>query len=1253
MSSDGADRGTDMEGPFSGWLSGGAGSESGLVQLAQAPGGNLGEPIGQVDTLQGEATIIRVDGSKVVAAKGTPVYQGDTVATGKAGNLGIVFADKSTFALGKDGHMTLDEMVYDPATTTGKMAVNVAEGVFSFVSGQIAKTGADAMVVKTPVATIGVRGTAVAGRAGPEGTPNSFSMLPEPGGFSGELSVRTAVGIETLNQPFASTAVTSKFNAPSLPVIVPAQFVSRAFGDTFKTIGLPAAPAAPTGPAPSPSGAPSAATTAAATSSAQQQAATRAFEQSLAQGKSPAEAMAAAAEQGANVQHVEKWDKIGVGPFANQAIANAVAKDILDAQTGKAQGGLGAQKDPLGAGRGGTADFGANAAQTGAAKDAGEAAREAIQKEVKQIAKEIKENIVNAPPQTLSQMVNQGFMELAAFNSGLALGLGGLAGGAQAKGFDLGGLVQDIAGTFAANFASQVIGSSMNNAIAPQMFNSDGSIKGEALGAVVNSVLSASQIVNDPQLLGNFFQNANFQGPAGNIVPPSVQNYINQQITQTITQTVISQGTTSTFSETLAGTTGNDNLTGGDGNTQFRMAQGLGLGGSDTLNGGLGTDELSIVNLEDIQFVFDAAAKTISYANNGGSISGSISLNSVEQIFAGAAGQTLTGINSGVSSGGALLNSTGTGVRLALDETSGYGYIWSGTAANDTMSILDGASLGYLSHTIGTSGTSTPKTTFGGMLFGLGGNDVLTGSSTGDNIIFGGTGDDTITVTTAAGQTSALYGEEGDDTFVINGTGTNAFSGAILGGSNTGDNDKVTTAELTLDLGTTGFGFTGIETIENTHTAAANVITIRGDMTVGNGGGVATITAGHASSILKSSGVVLNVMNVAMTNIVELHNTSTAAGGTFAGQFYLSDSQLSGITTFTSAAAGGTIYIMGGGTADFVGKTYNDIANFRGSTANDTFVMNFSDITGGYSISGSTGTDVLEVFNSAGTMTDSHFANISGFETLKLADAAGNNITLGGNAQTSFGGTVTIDGSAVVNNAVTIDGSALQAGYALHASLSNSTQANTVSGGGCSDSLTGGSGADTLTGNAGNDTLIGGDGGDTLYGGAGDDILTGGNNFDSFVFLGGAASTLGTDRITDFSGINPFGGTPGTGQNDKIVLGASDLGIASVGYEEIAWDGTSTLLNLVTASSNVIVLTGNAGTLANAITALASGNASATNAVLLFHDSANATANTLTMAHTTDLNAGTGTNSVLATFDGVTNTAHAASLDSSDFIAQV
>jgi len=54
----------------------------------------------------------------------------------------------------------------------------------------------------------------------------------------------------------------------------------------------------------------------------------------------------------------------------------------------------------------------------------------------------------------------------------------------------------------------------------------------------------------------------------------------------------------------------------------------------------------------------------------------------------------------------------------------------------------------------------------------------------------------------------------------------------------------------------------------------------------------------------------------------------------------------------------------------------------------------------------------------------------------------------------------------------------------------------------------------------------------------------------------------------------------------------------------------------------------------SALTALASGNATATNAVFIFNNSASS--NTGTLAYTTDMAGGAGTNVSFATFNGVT-----------------
>ncbi len=61
-------------------------------QYAQA-GGEQGEPIGQVETVEGSGQIVRADGTSEVLEAGVPIYQGDTVVTADGSTAGVIFSD--------------------------------------------------------------------------------------------------------------------------------------------------------------------------------------------------------------------------------------------------------------------------------------------------------------------------------------------------------------------------------------------------------------------------------------------------------------------------------------------------------------------------------------------------------------------------------------------------------------------------------------------------------------------------------------------------------------------------------------------------------------------------------------------------------------------------------------------------------------------------------------------------------------------------------------------------------------------------------------------------------------------------------------------------------------------------------------------------------------------------------------------------------------------------------------------------------
>ena len=197
------------------------------------------DAIGRVDMVEGEVFVIR-NGEKIALGKDDPILQGDTILTGTDGSVGVTFIDDTVFSLGADGEMTIDEMVYDADKQEGKFAANMVTGVFSFISGEIAKIDPDGMSINTPVGTIGIRGTKVAGVAAAEGTENSVSLLPETGRdgqtIIGEVVLTNASGSVVLNQVGATVQLSSSNQVPPTPVVLSTQQIQQSYGKTLTTL---------------------------------------------------------------------------------------------------------------------------------------------------------------------------------------------------------------------------------------------------------------------------------------------------------------------------------------------------------------------------------------------------------------------------------------------------------------------------------------------------------------------------------------------------------------------------------------------------------------------------------------------------------------------------------------------------------------------------------------------------------------------------------------------------------------------------------------------------------------------------------------------------------------------------------------------------------------------------------------------------------------------------------------------------------
>ncbi len=169
-------------------------------QLAQAaPGpapGPAAQPIGHADVASGTVSVVR-DGVARDLAVGDPVYQGDVIRTGADGTVGILLADRTITTLGNASRLVLDEMIFDPESEEGSLNMTAVEGLFVVVSGAIAKSSPDAMVIKTPAASIGIRGTLVYLKVSTEGV--WLSLGEEAGGYVGQVVVQNDISFVSMD----------------------------------------------------------------------------------------------------------------------------------------------------------------------------------------------------------------------------------------------------------------------------------------------------------------------------------------------------------------------------------------------------------------------------------------------------------------------------------------------------------------------------------------------------------------------------------------------------------------------------------------------------------------------------------------------------------------------------------------------------------------------------------------------------------------------------------------------------------------------------------------------------------------------------------------------------------------------------------------------------------------------------------------------------------------------------------------------
>lgn len=116
--------------------------------------------IGKITTQTGPDSSIERNKQTLIGRIDTVVESNDTVNTRKGTTTFINFNDNTKVKITENSRLVIDDFVYDPnKSDAGKLAMKVSMGTVRYASGQIAKVNPQRINIKTPSASIAVRGT--------------------------------------------------------------------------------------------------------------------------------------------------------------------------------------------------------------------------------------------------------------------------------------------------------------------------------------------------------------------------------------------------------------------------------------------------------------------------------------------------------------------------------------------------------------------------------------------------------------------------------------------------------------------------------------------------------------------------------------------------------------------------------------------------------------------------------------------------------------------------------------------------------------------------------------------------------------------------------------------------------------------------------------------------------------------------------------------------------------------------------------
>ena len=182
---------------------------------------NLFAAAGKITEVTGPTQVTR-NQDKIEGKVDVGIEMDDTIETLK-GRAGITFEDGTRVQCTEFSKLVIDTFVYDPSSGKGKIGLKASLGTVRYASGLIAKNSRDEVKIKTPTASVAVRGTDFSLTVDEMGR-SLIILLPSLAQFGpsvvGSIEVSNGLGTVVMTKAYQATMVASSNVVPSAPVLL-------------------------------------------------------------------------------------------------------------------------------------------------------------------------------------------------------------------------------------------------------------------------------------------------------------------------------------------------------------------------------------------------------------------------------------------------------------------------------------------------------------------------------------------------------------------------------------------------------------------------------------------------------------------------------------------------------------------------------------------------------------------------------------------------------------------------------------------------------------------------------------------------------------------------------------------------------------------------------------------------------------------------------------------------------------------------